>query len=91
MTARSYRPSNGTEVDIFMSSWCARCREDDRGPEMDGDGCEIVVLTMAYDIGHPDYPKAWVTDERGPRCTAFVALDSADQPIDPAAVVRPLL
>ena len=88
-----YRPSNGTEGEIFMSAWCAKCVRD--RPQRGGnpfDGCEIITLTMAFDIDHPSYPEAWVQDDEGtPSCLECTAEDEADQPLDPAAVVRPLL
>jgi hypothetical protein len=56
------------------------------------DGCEIITLTMAFDIDHPSYPEAWVQDDDGaPSCLEFTAEDDENQPLDPAAVVRPLL
>lgn len=64
--AKPYRPSNGTEGDIFMSRWCSRCTKDSEASP-----CSIIGWTMAVDIGDPNYPKQWVTDEKGPRCTAF--------------------
>jgi len=94
MTDRqSYRPSNGTEGEIFMSQWCARCSRDRARREGDAfDGCEIIFLTMAYDVDDPSYPKAWVQDDDGaPSCLEFAGEDADDQPLDPLAVVRPLL
>jgi len=90
-----YRPSNGTEGDIFMSRWCAQCKADQarREGDEDDDGCLIVVMTMAVDIAEPDYPKEWRSDgPSGPRCTAFAPVDGDEAvPIDPAAAVRPLI
>lgn len=90
---QSYRPSNGTEGEIFMARWCARCSRDQARRDGDAfDGCEIIDLTMAYDIDDPSYPKAWVQDDDGsPSCSEFTAGDADDQPLDPQAVVRPLL
>jgi hypothetical protein len=88
-----YRPSNGTEGEIFMSAWCAKCVRDRARREGDPfEGCDIITMTMAFDIDHPSYPEAWVQDDDGtPSCLEFTAENEADQPIDPAAVVRPLL
>lgn len=88
-----YRPSNGTEGECFMAQWCARCERDRaRREDFEADGCPIVVNTMAYGIDDPEYPQEWRRDgPQGPRCVAFAAVDSGDQPIDPAAVIRPLL
>lgn len=66
-----YRPSNGTEGEIFMSAFCYRCRRDANSD------CEIVGMTMCYDEDDPRYPKEWVRnvdDDAWPgtaRCTAF--------------------
>ncbi|WP_278983242.1 hypothetical protein [Sphingobium yanoikuyae] len=89
----AYRPSNGTEGEIFMSQWCAKCTLDRGRREGDAfDGCEIIDLTMAYDIDDPSYPDAWVRDDDGtPHCLKFAPEDVSDQPLDPLAVVRPLL
>lgn len=70
-----YRPSNGTEGEIFMSQWCARCNKDaaHRADPDTGKGCRIIVYSMGFDIGDPNYPKEWVHDETGygGKCTAF--------------------
>lgn len=72
--ARPYRPSNGEEGEVFMEAWCARCRRDaaHRRDESKA-GCTIIARSMAYDVGDPKYPKDWVQDEKGPRCTRFEA------------------
>jgi len=75
---RPYRPSNGTEGDVFYSAWCVRCRHEDheRNP------CEIFTATLLLGEDDPEYPKEWVEDERGPRCTKFypgAPLTTADQ------------
>lgn len=89
----AYRPSNGTEGEIFMSQWCNRCLRDRARREGDAfDGCDIVTRTMAFDIDHPSYPEEWVQDDDGsPACLSFTAEDDDNQPIDPRAAVRPLL
>lgn len=73
MSDAPYRPSNGTEGEMFLSHYCSRCRRDRGSRSDDGDdGCSIIVRTMALPIDHPDYPKEWVMSEnRTPRCTAF--------------------
>lgn len=55
---RSYRPSNGTEGNIFMAAWCNRCFKES--------GCTILTGAM---FGKS--PKQWVQDDDGPRCTSF--------------------
>ena len=95
-TIQLYRPSNGSEGEWFISRWCARC-ERERAYRADPDGgepCSILSRTFVFAADDPDYPREWREDgPSGPRCTAFVAQggDASLTPIDPAAVVRPLL
>lgn len=78
-----YRPSNGTEGEIFISYFCCRCERDKslRDDPEEGIGCHILANSFAYSINDPNYPKEWVRDEdaditmiggNGARCTAFV-------------------
>jgi len=70
---KPYRPSNGTEGDYFMADFCNKCAREAayrRDPDAN-DCCDILVMTFAVGIDDPAYPKEWVTDDKGPRCTAF--------------------
>jgi len=72
---KPYRPSNGTEGEMFFCAWCDRCKHDAafrRNPDS-GRGCALIANSMAYNIGDPEYPKQWVEDDDGsnPRCTKF--------------------
>lgn len=76
MNSKPYRPSNGTEGADFQDQFCAHCERDRafRETNYEGDpalGCQIVAKTFYLDIGDEGYPKEWIEDERGPRCTAF--------------------
>ena len=51
----------------------------------------IYLRSMAFDIDHPEYPTEWIEDSFGPGCTAFIWEELTDIPLDPNAVVRPLL
>lgn len=81
-----YRPSNGTEGEIFMDNWCRHCARDTamtEGMAMhecdDNQVCQIIGNTMAFNIDHAEYPKEWNYDSNGqPQCTAFI---QAGQPI----------
>jgi len=74
MTTRSYRPSNGTEGEMFHEAFCYRCVH-----ESEDNPCEILTRTFIHSIGEPEYPVEWIEDadvpylERNPRCTAFEA------------------
>lgn len=74
MTA-PYRPSNGTEGDMFMAQWCENCALSG----YDGDGCMIQLRSLAHDIDEPEYPVEWIKTDEGPKCTAF----TGDQPQEP--------
>ena len=74
-----YRPSNGTEGDAFISSWCGQCARDksiSEGIELDecddNELCSIIADTMAYSIDDPEYPKEWIIKNGEPCCTAFI-------------------
>jgi len=57
-----------------MGLFCSHCEKDRahrEDPKMMAAGCDIILHVMAFDIDDPKYPKEWVQDERGPRCTAF--------------------
>jgi hypothetical protein len=91
-----YRPSNGTEGECFMARWCAVCRHDrgSRDESLELDGCNILAMTMAVcSANDPDHPKEWrYGDDGHPVCTAFCWDDEEpNQPLDPVAVIRPLL
>ena len=62
-----YRPSNGTEGDMFEVLFCNKCKHDTKDQ-----ACEILMRTMIFGVGDPEYPKEWVYDSEGcPKCTAF--------------------
>lgn len=85
---RKYRPSNGTEGDIFMNAWCCRCQRDKamrEGADFDecddNEVCQIIADTHYYDVDDPAYPKEWVIAQDGqPVCTAFVLAGDAIVP-----------
>ena len=74
--AEKYRPSNGTEGECFQSKWCNNCIHDDFKAEK---FCSILGDTLAYDIDDPKYPKEWISDEKGPRCTNFAETLDAEK------------
>ncbi len=71
---QKWRPSNGTEGELFYENWCATCVRDaaHRADPTLADGCDILAATMAWGIGDEAYPEAWRYGSDGqPRCTAF--------------------
>ena len=75
---RPYRPSNGTEGEGFFGRFCANCWRDRVYRESDGErgrGCPILARSLAFELEDPRYPKEWVRDDDGARCTAFAPMD----------------
>ena len=73
LAGKPYRPSNGTEGDMFMAEWCEHCEHDSRWrDDPESAGCPILCDTMIYHTRDPEYPKEWIYDQEGrPSCTAF--------------------
>ena len=73
-TDKKYRPSNGTEGEMFCEMFCYQCRNWVLNRPTDTYGCQkwIYDNTLFYDIDDPEYPKQWKYDTDGqPICTAF--------------------
>jgi len=69
-----YRPSNGTEGEIFMERWCADCQKDaaHRADPDRAAGCPIFGSVLMYSRDDDLYPTELQYGEDGqPRCTAF--------------------
>jgi hypothetical protein len=89
--ARPYRPSNGTEGECFMEQWCHCCVLDRAARDEACDpseGCRILADAFAG-----LQPSQWIYGEDGkPRCTSFQFDEGQEYlPLDPNAVIRPLL
>lgn len=77
---KKYRPSNGTEGEIFFDAWCRQCQRDKsmrEGVDIDEcddtERCDIIANTFAYDVEDAEYPVEWQYGKDGqPCCTAFV-------------------
>jgi hypothetical protein len=71
--SKPYRPTCGTEGADFQAAFCDRCERDRlfRETQEGGDSCPILLDSSAYDVTDSRYPKQWIIDEQGPRCTAF--------------------
>lgn len=83
MTER-YRPNSGTEGMDFTANWCTRCKLDVN------EDCDILAMTFAVSVEHPDYPSEWTYERGEPVCTAFEALDPLEMPQMKCAAVRDL-
>lgn len=63
-----WRPSNGTEGEIFRESWCEKCKKDAN------EDCPILAATLAFSVEDEKYPMEWQYGEDGqPKCSAFEA------------------
>lgn len=85
MTIEKYKPSNGTEGEIFQAHWCDNCKHDDFDDQTCTGGCSILSKTMLYDVDDPDYPSEWQVIDGKPECKAFArpgAPDRCDKTID---------
>ena len=67
---KKYRPSNGTEGDMFMSQFCHKCIKFPHSPESVRQ-CGIYFKTMCYTLADKKYPHQWQIKEDGPVCTAY--------------------
>lgn len=76
---KPYRPSNGTEGQLFEGHWCDKCQRD----RLTEYGCDIRTSAHCFSVGDAGYPEQWKFDERGaPICTAFVHLDDEPPPLE---------
>lgn len=76
-----YRPSNGTEGEIFQEQHCYRCRRE----QEENNPCDILTRSLIFSVDDADYPVEWVYDREGrPTCMAFHDVLSDE----PAAVAR---
>jgi hypothetical protein len=66
-----FRPSNGTEGDMFIDQNCAKCIHE---PDSSGEWCDIFGRANAFEIDDPRYPTEWQCEDKlDPRtwvCTA---------------------
>lgn len=85
--ARPWRPANGIEGCDFAAVWCARCACDAEDLEED-DGCPIAAAAFAFDVKDDGYPRQWIEDESGPRCTAFIERIPGEPRKDPYAIEK---
>lgn len=69
-----YKPSNGTEGEIFFNKFCYRCKKYVYDEETESDDCELNLIIAAEinEVDDLDYPDEWQYDENGsPICTEF--------------------
>ncbi|MEO1472781.1 MAG: hypothetical protein AAFS03_02400 [Pseudomonadota bacterium] len=71
---RPYRPSNNTEMDLFVHVQCGGCTRDQKT-------CPIIPVVMLYDESDAKYPADWVISESGqPMCAAFTPMNQPAEP-----------
>lgn len=68
-----WRPSNGTEGEIFQEQFCENCVHDRayREDKTRGVPCKVLTMIMACDIGDPEYPEEFSEKDGDRRCTKF--------------------
>ena len=67
MVGQKYRPSNGTEGEMFMEMFCYNCKHDGEYKQ-----CDLIALSMVFNVEDDKYPKEWQYREDGqPLCTKF--------------------
>ncbi len=69
-----YRPSSGTEGEVFEAKHCNKCRHYEYVEEFGFSDCMKSILGDAtgFDIDYLEYPDAWTfTAEGAPTCTEF--------------------
>ena len=80
---KKYRPSHGTEGDLFEDRFCANCQNIDYNLIDEGDqagDCDILSRSFWCEIDDDDYPEEWCYDEKGkPTCTAFKKSENKEE------------
>lgn len=85
---KKYRPSNGSEGDWFIHTYCYNCIHENPAIRR---SCGILTRTFIHNTNEPEYPKEWIYDEHNePKCTAHVKWDwdndgDPDDPNNPKA------
>ena len=75
MEQRPYRPSNGTEGECFIDTYCMNCINCDPNPDGKKQ-CEILCASLWFNINEEGYPKEWIYNEQNkPTCTSWVKWD----------------
>ena len=70
---KKWRPSNGTEGDMFQEMYCRKCQKD----EINGEICDILTYSFFFDIDHENYPnELQIGCDGQPMCIAFKEIDN---------------
>jgi hypothetical protein len=64
---RPYRPSNGTEGDIFLANWCESCASGSN----EDDPCRVQMYAFNFNIDDDEYPSEWIYRNGVPTCTVY--------------------
>lgn len=75
---RAYRPSNGTEGELFMQKYCYTCKKDDQKDLF----CPLLGDALCFDVDDEEFPKEWTYGLDGlPTCTAYEPNDELFAPV----------
>ncbi len=73
IAGKPFRPSNGTEGEVFEKYFCHKCSKEDEELEI---WCDIHNRALFHDRKESQYPKEWIFDSEGwPICTAFERME----------------
>ena len=75
MDKKLYRPASGTEGEHFFQKFCYKCQydKDFKNP------CDIIILSMCYDLTDKEYPKEWILENNQPKCLKFKKIQKPTQ------------
>ena len=67
---KTYRPSNGTEADLFMDEFCSKCAKNPISINAKKQ-CNILGRMMSLSTDDKNYPAQLIIINDKPVCTAF--------------------
>jgi hypothetical protein len=72
---KKYKPSNGTEGELFINRHCANCVHENSFRKEDGKKfCGILSATLTHEVNDKKYPTEWQYIDDKPTCTKFERL-----------------
>ncbi len=72
---RKYCPSNGSEGEGFIETYCMHCKFCDPDPNGETQ-CLVLYNSLSYDVDDEEYPVEWILDDKDqPTCTKHVFFD----------------
>ncbi len=75
---KKYCPSNGSEGDWFIGTYCMNCIHEKYSHTLNDDDkkCDLLSNSMLYNVTDEEFPSEWTYDENGkPICTSYSKFD----------------